>query len=761
MNHNKHFLEKITGFDRLGDAYLEVVVDYTTSKYFPAGEMGAAVQYATEMAKTRREIHYGPAVRKENLGSKRSDRTNVLWTKCLWIDIDATDKTLSADDKRTAAEKLKDNFIEALKAYDLGPSFIVCSGHGYHLYFLLKRVQMDSSGWSKIQNALITMAGGDQQAKDAGRLLRVPGTLNWKDKDNPKKVEIIYESDRVYDEKDFTKLVKDYTRKDAQVSTPAGTKSLRFIPPCISHLINPTTSVELGHRHSVRLTVATFGFHEGWSTEDTIEKLKHITDDQKKNETDIRGVYKALEQDPERYNVGCGEGSNLKNLVDNGVTICDKAACKFMNTPAQNTQAPEKETILSARFDGLIDLVLDDNKKVVFLVKENGNLVLKDRYEVENDILVPPPAKDIRWLIPRGAEVLKHYSNDNDQAIFNDLVTYHASISELPDSNHYKFLAAYDMHTHLADRCEYSPIIWFYAIPERGKTRTGRAISYVARRGMLVVTVREAHLIRMAQDLGATLFIDISDLQHKMEAAGAEDILLNRYEKGATVARVLYPDKGPFKDTVYYMVYGPTIVATNEVVNETLATRAIQIVMPQSDRNFDADLKEIDVLSFRERLVAFRARWLGKDLPISVKPCKGRLGDILRPIRQIVNIVGGPEDWFLKFTETIEKQKQLSGADTLDAQVVMAINEARLSIKNGHLLHDDILAMLNRNRAEREKITAIKLGKITARLGFDKYTSGQQRGIYFNQDLFLRLCSRFGIDAPHFMDVLYNQEGVF
>lgn len=751
-----NFLNKITGFEVYGDAYLEVVTDYTSSKYFTSDEVAAATQYATNMAKAGHEVHYGPAARKENLGSRRSDRTNVLWVKSCWVDIDSPDKTLSADDKLKVAEKLKNDFLESLKVYNLEPSFIVCSGHGYHIYFILKRVHMNPSEWSKIQNALILMAKGDQQAKDAGRLLRVPGTQNWKDKNKPRQVELIYESDRIYDEKDFTQLVRDYTGRDTPAGTQAEGKPLGFIPPCIAHLVDPNTSVDLGHRHQVRLTVATFGFHEGWTAEDTIEKLKHVTDDQKKNENDIRGVYKVLERDPERYSVGCGEGSNLKALVDNGVTVCDKAACKFMNPPAQDNQAPDKETILQARFDGLIDLVLDDKNKVVFLVKENGDLVLKDKYEVDNQILVPPPITSIQWLLPRAKEVVNHYNNDNDRAIFDDLVTYHANVSELPDANHYKFLAAYDMHTHLADKCDYSPIVWFYAIPERGKTRTGRAILYVARRGLQVITVREAHLIRMAQDLGATLFIDISDLQRKMEAAGAEDILLNRYERGAKVARVLYPDKGPFKDTMYYEVYGSTVVATNEMVNETLATRAIQIIMPQSDRNFDADLKESDGIPYRERLVAFRARWYDKDLPNVLKPCKGRLGDILRPVRQMVNIVGDQEDWFLEFTETIEKQKKLSGADTLDARVVMAINEARMSIKRGHLLHDDILAMLNRNTPERERITAIKLGKITSRLGFDKYTSGQQRGIYFNQALFLRLCSRFGIDTPHTFDDLLN-----
>jgi hypothetical protein len=65
----------------------------------------------------------------------------------------------------------------------------------------------------------------------------------------------------------------------------------------------------------------------------------------------------------------------------------------------------------------------------------------------------------------------------------------------------------------------------------------------------------------VTQNLGATLFFDVLDIWNKAQKAGTEDILLLRYEKGATVPRVLYPDRGPFRDTVYYDIYGPTIVA--------------------------------------------------------------------------------------------------------------------------------------------------------------------------------------------------------
>ena len=48
--------------------------------------------------------------------------------------------------------------------------------------------------------------------------------------------------------------------------------------------------------------------------------------------------------------------------------------------------------------------------------------------------------------------------------------------------------------------------------------------------------------------------------------------MLHRFERGGKYTRIQHPDKGPFEDTVWYDISGPTIVATNKVINEILET---------------------------------------------------------------------------------------------------------------------------------------------------------------------------------------------
>ena len=652
----------------------------------------------------------------------------------MWIDIDSPDKSLPPDERLAKSKELLDNFVGELKTYNLEPSHVICSGHGYHVYFILRRIHMypPTDDWLAIQTSLVAMAKGDIQASGSSHLMRFPGTFNYKNREKPRPVYIHSSSGNVYEEKAFSEMVKKYyVKKPKLPANPASSGKLGFVPPCISRVLDPNTAVPKGYRHLSRLVLATFGFHEGWALDEMIQKVVHFTDDPKKSGENIRGVYEVLQDDPTRYSVGCGEGSQLQTLIAANVTICDKDGCKFGKTP----KAADKEdmkTFFSAHFDGLIDLVLDDGNKVKYLVKQNGNLVMENQRKVSDGLMVPPPAEKILWLLPKYPNVINHYTGDSDQQLYNDLVIFFRSVSELPDDDHYKFLACYVLHTYLHDKSEYSPMIWFHAIPERGKTRTGKALTYTAYRGVHLATLREAHVIRLATHSRATIFLDLSDLWQEAEAQNVKDILLNRYEAGAKVPRVLHPDLGPFDDTVYFDVYGPTVAATNEVVNDILATRAIQIIMPQSSRVFHNNIKQIDGLALRERLVAFRARWFDKQLPDVPKPCLGsRLGDILHPIRQIVRIVSGDEGWFLNFVCGVEQRKKLAGADSLDAQVVNAIKESLKTIKHGHMLNEDILAKFNLNRSDLEKVTPQKLGRITSKLGFEKYSSGQQRGIVF------------------------------
>src|SRR3990172_3587383 len=182
----------------------------------------------------------------------------------------------------------------------------------------------------------------------------------------------------------------------------------------------------------------------------------------------------------------------------------------------------------SAHFDQLIDLVSHEGE-TQFLIMAGSSLLIVNQAQVEESFISKPPAA-VPWTLPTGQKVVDHYNKlIKDvphflQAIYEDLLLYYKSIAELPSEAYYHLLTAWTIHTYLIDKFQYSPILCFYAVPERGKSRTGKAVIYVSYRGLHVISLREAYILRACHDLHATLFFDVMDLWEKAEKNNTEDI---------------------------------------------------------------------------------------------------------------------------------------------------------------------------------------------------------------------------------------------
>ncbi len=102
-----------------------------------------------------KNVFFGPAMRK----SSGSEKTDVLGTKALWVDVDDPQKPL----------------------FTLPPSAVVFSGHGWHLYWFLKEPMLDLEQVEALNKLLAQdVQNGDLGCWNCNRVLRVPGTINTK-----------------------------------------------------------------------------------------------------------------------------------------------------------------------------------------------------------------------------------------------------------------------------------------------------------------------------------------------------------------------------------------------------------------------------------------------------------------------------------------------------------------------------------------------------------------------------------------------------
>jgi len=111
------------------------------------------------------DVYFGVATRKGGDGSK----AGVLEIPALWADMDWKDLIGG----KAEADRRIENF-------PLRPTVIISSGHGYHLYWFLKKPIIASPEIEGFLKGIAISLGADTSAAELARILRVPGTFNHK-----------------------------------------------------------------------------------------------------------------------------------------------------------------------------------------------------------------------------------------------------------------------------------------------------------------------------------------------------------------------------------------------------------------------------------------------------------------------------------------------------------------------------------------------------------------------------------------------------
>ncbi len=372
---------------------------------------------------------------------------------------------------------------------------------------------------------------------------------------------------------------------------------------------------------------------------------------------------------------------------------------------------------MRALFPGLVDLVRDDNGNVRYLIKEGGRLRLAESWQdTDGTTYIPPADKFLKFQLPNATRVMSLYTDNDDEQLFEDLLTFFKRFSYLEDDV-WPIIVLAVFLSYIQDHPDvhYIPIIYFFAVAERGKSRTAKTILAVSYRGQHLTDIRPANIFRFSQNLGATIFFDVTDLWKSAEKADGHDILLGRFEKGCQVVRVLSPDKGPFADQTYFDIYGSTVVATNEPANLTFESRCLIITMPNKPGEYENLTPEMG-LPLKERLTAWRARMMDRRLP-HVEPIpkiSGRLWDISRPLFQLVNMIV-PEacEQMKSVILDMAGQKIESKKDSLEGRIIAAIH-SKSDFDGGlecQIPVEAVRMILNTGKPEQYHISPPKLGK--------------------------------------------------
>jgi hypothetical protein len=222
------FLHWLYGDDAPG--WLTVsTFDSQPTQWFPAHQLDQVATYCQAITR-RYNVYFGLGLRQEQLEDGRGESADVLGIPGLWVELDL---------KHAVHTKvnLPDTIDEALslvhEALPLGPSIIIRSGYGLHVYWLfrelwifedaedrqaayhlLHRLQSTIQGVAKLHGWEV------DSTFDLARVLRIPGTLNRKVADDPQLVTIIEaDPDRRYNPSDFSEYLIEVDETTSQQTT--------------------------------------------------------------------------------------------------------------------------------------------------------------------------------------------------------------------------------------------------------------------------------------------------------------------------------------------------------------------------------------------------------------------------------------------------------------------------------------------------------------------------------------------------------------
>ena len=276
-------------------------------------------------------------------------------------------------------------------------------------------------------------------------------------------------------------------------------------------------------------------------------------------------------------------------------------------------------------------------------------------------------------------------------------------------------------------------------------------ITILSYRGLYTETLNEAYIFRFADLLRGTLALDLYELSERAQKKGSHDLLLGRYERGMKVARVTNPDRGPFKDTQYFIVSGPTVLATNVEIpaKDPLQSRCIKITMPEA-RAIYKNNSNTDLIELKARLLAFRARHLGEPLPEVEKPIAGRLGDIMQPLLSVAKLLPKEaSEGLSSLIKDFEEDRREAEAESLAGRIAEALHDLQWEVETGRLATEKLREKINEGIDEKYRIAPQTIGRELSAMGIKRKKSHGSMQILFDPKVISKIWARFSLSRDN------------
>lgn len=381
--------------------------------------------------------------------------------------------------------------------------------------------------------------------------------------------------------------------------------------------------------------------------------------------------------------------------------------------------------------DRVVDIVRTGDGELRWLVADADGV---DVVEETADGRRPWRAAVLPWAPIPEARAVKAALNAGARAPLEELAAFVDERVVLPDpSGPWAVkLAAWSLGTYLLDQFVYYPLLLFEGPPERGKTRTAKALLWPAFRGYHTPTPTSATLFRDRAHHRVTLALDVEDLARVLERTDIGDLVLAGFERDGVVRRCTRPDAEPEDQIETFAAYGASILTSNEPIpaRSPLASRCIRVRLPEAGGvKVPPAATPEEAASLRARATAWAAatRALGDPLPDVDVPFTGRMADLSAPLIRVLEATAPSRvDRVVELLRDLDRERRAEAADSWEARVAVGLWDARDRVKHGRLYLDDLAEVVNDGRDMDDKLSNQQIGVARKKLGLTKGRGGSR-----------------------------------
>ncbi|MCS7114259.1 MAG: hypothetical protein N0A00_02470 [Candidatus Bathyarchaeota archaeon] len=361
---------------------------------------------------------------------------------------------------------------------------------------------------------------------------------------------------------------------------------------------------------------------------------------------------------------------------------------------------------------------------------------------------------DIRFLpLKRVPWLQVHLPRDygDEEQLFNEVRGFFIEHLDVADDLLYDVYACFVLASWRLEDFNVVPYLFFLGPLASGKTRALECFHRLCFRAVMASSMSAASLFRALEAWHPTLLLDETEVYSRKEMIEVLALLNSGYRRGQYAIRV-EKVKGGAPQIAMFDTFGFKVLAGTEELAASLQSRCIVTKMSKAVKPVRLFIDEEKAQTLRDKLLMYRFKNLGKNGGKTI--CSFEDFPNARVLELFISLLTvAPSNSVRQrlmdyMAETVQNRLNEEQA-SMEARVFDAILKCEDKVENGRLSTQTVTEAFNESLPEKEKVSSRLIGRVIARLGFEKckISRGGLAGFYWNTKLVERLKTRYGLDS--------------